>query len=231
MPVQTPICDFGKKALPFELKSTENKVISLNDIKGENGTLIMFICNHCPYVKAITKELVEDCNSLGEFILKGIPQMVAGGPRIDVDFQIDADGILSVSATETTTGNSAMIEIKPSYGLTEEEITKMIKDSNNSAEVDMKLRRLNESIVEGKRVIYALEQALNSDGKELLSNDEFNTLVAKLQSLKSSLSTDDSELIEKNIQELEKQSEFYVERRMNSSIKSLIAGKGIDDIL
>jgi peroxiredoxin len=64
MPVQTPICDFGKKALPFELKSTENKVISLNDIKGENGTLIMFICNHCPYVKAITKELVEDCNEL-----------------------------------------------------------------------------------------------------------------------------------------------------------------------
>ena len=177
------------------------------------------------------RELVDDCNSLGEFILKDIPQMVAGGPRIDVDFQIDADGILSVSATETTTGNSAMIEIKPSHGLTEEEITKMIKDSNNSAEVDMKLRRLNESIVEGKRVIYALEQALNSDGKELLSNDEFNTLVAKLQSLKSSLSTDDSELIEKNIQELEKQSEFYVERRMNTSIKSLIAGKGIDDIL
>ena len=64
MPVQTPICDFGKKALPFELKSTENKVISLNDIKGENGTLIMFICNHCPYVKAITKEIVEDCNKL-----------------------------------------------------------------------------------------------------------------------------------------------------------------------
>ena len=64
MPVQTPICDFGKKALPFELKSTENKIISLDDIKGENGTLIMFICNHCPYVKAVTKEIVEDCNEL-----------------------------------------------------------------------------------------------------------------------------------------------------------------------
>ena len=64
MPIQTPICDFGQKALPFELKSTDNKIISLNDIKGENGTLIMFICNHCPYVKAITKELVEDCNEL-----------------------------------------------------------------------------------------------------------------------------------------------------------------------
>jgi peroxiredoxin len=64
MPVQTPICDFGKKALPFELKSTDNKIISLDEIKGENGTLIMFICNHCPYVKAITKDIVDDCNEL-----------------------------------------------------------------------------------------------------------------------------------------------------------------------
>ena len=64
MPIQTPICDFGQKAIPFELKSTDNKILSLNDIKGEIGTLIMFICNHCPYVKAITKELVEDCGCL-----------------------------------------------------------------------------------------------------------------------------------------------------------------------
>tara|TARA_B100001173_G_scaffold38550_1_gene29872 strand:- start:1094 stop:1648 length:555 start_codon:yes stop_codon:yes gene_type:complete len=64
MPVQTPICDFGKKALPFKLKSINNKLISLNDVKGENGTLVMFICNHCPYVKAVTKEIVEDCNQL-----------------------------------------------------------------------------------------------------------------------------------------------------------------------
>ena len=64
MPIQTPICDFGQKAIPFELKSTENSIISLNDIKGDNGTLVMFICNHCPYVKAITKDIVEDCNEL-----------------------------------------------------------------------------------------------------------------------------------------------------------------------
>ena len=67
MPIQTPICDFGQKAIPFELKSTDNKIISLNDIKGENGTLIMFICNHCPYVKAIIKDLVEDCEKLKDF--------------------------------------------------------------------------------------------------------------------------------------------------------------------
>ena len=72
MPVLTPICDFGRKALPFELKSTENKNVSLNNIKGENGTLIMFICNHCPYVKAITKELVEDCNELNKIGINSV---------------------------------------------------------------------------------------------------------------------------------------------------------------
>ena len=72
MPIQTPICDFGQKAIPFELKSTENKILSLNDIKGENGTLIMFICNHCPYVKAITKELVEDCAELNNIGINSV---------------------------------------------------------------------------------------------------------------------------------------------------------------
>ena len=177
------------------------------------------------------RELVEDCNSLGEFILHNIPSMVAGGPRIDVDFQIDADGILSVSATETTTGNTSSIEIKPSHGLTEADITRMINDSNDSAEVDLQLRRLNESIVEAKRVIYALEQALQSDGKELLSKNENDKIHEKLVSLKETLKSKDSLLIKQNISELENASEFYVERRMNSSIKSLITGKGIDDIL
>ena len=177
------------------------------------------------------RELVDDCNSLGSFILSDIPSMVAGGPRIDVDFQIDADGILSVSATETTTGNTSTIEVKPSYGLSESDITQIIKDSNESAEIDMNLRRLNESIVEGKIVVYALEQALNNDGKDLLSNEEYQSIIDKLDILKSSISGDNSDLIEHGIKEVEKQSEFYVERRMNSSIKSLIAGKGIDDIL
>ena len=177
------------------------------------------------------RELVQDCNSLGEFILKNIPSMVAGGPRIDVDFQIDADGILSVSATETTTGNSSMIEVKPSYGLTESDIMKMIDDSNNNAEIDMTLRRLNESIVEGKRVIYALEQALQNDGKDLLSEEEITMVNTELEGLKLSITREDSSVIEKKIKQVEKKSEFYVERRMNSSIKSFIAGKGIDDIL
>ena len=72
MPIQTPICDFGKKAVPFELKSTEGKILKLNEIKGENGTLIMFICNHCPYVKAVTKDIVEDCNELKKIGINSI---------------------------------------------------------------------------------------------------------------------------------------------------------------
>ena len=72
MPVQTPICDFGKKALPFELKSTDNKIISLDNIRGENGTLIMFICNHCPYVKAVIKDIVEDCKNLENLGIKSL---------------------------------------------------------------------------------------------------------------------------------------------------------------
>ena len=73
MPIKTPVCDFGKKAENFELKSTENKLISLNDIKGENGTLVMFICNHCPYVKAIIRDVVEDCTKLSDCLLYTSP--------------------------------------------------------------------------------------------------------------------------------------------------------------
>ena len=81
MPIQTPICDFGQKAIPFELKSTANKILSLNDIKGENGTLIMFICNHCPYVKAITKELVEDCSELKKIGINSCLLYTSPSPR------------------------------------------------------------------------------------------------------------------------------------------------------
>jgi molecular chaperone HscA len=107
----------------------------------------------------------------------------------------------------------------------------MIEDSNASAEVDMESRRLNESIVEGKRVVYALEQALKTDGNDLLSENEIASIIKKLDALKLSITKNDSLIIEGKIKEVEKGSEFYVERRMNSSIKSLIAGKGIDDIL
>jgi len=123
------------------------------------------------------------------------------------------------------------IDVKPSYGLTEVEITKMIEESNSHANSDMIARKLNESKVEAKRVIYALEQALIKDGNELLSDSEVSTIKQSLSELKSSLDKNDPDIINHNIKETEKISEFYVDRRMNRSINSFIAGKGVDDIL
>ena len=177
------------------------------------------------------REMVENCSSLGEFILNDIPPMVSGAPRIVVEFQVDADGILSVTATENISGTSSSIEVKPSYGLSDSEITKMIEESNSSAKEDIFLRKLNESRVEGERVIYALEQALDRDGKDLLNATELNLITRALNNLKNNISQKDPEKINKLILNLETVSEFYVERRMNRSIKSMIAGKGIDDIL
>ena len=177
------------------------------------------------------RELIEHCKSLGRFVLHGIPPMISGAPRIEVEFQIDVDGILSVVATERISGASSSIEVKPSYGLTESEISEMIQDANESAETDVKLRKLNESKVEAKRVIYALEEALKKDGKILLNTKELKVIDKELNLLKEKISSKDPDLINDAIKMLEKKSEFYVEKRMNSSIKSLIAGKNIDDIL
>ena len=177
------------------------------------------------------RELIEHCKSLGRFVLHGIPPMISGAPRIEVEFQIDVDGILSVVATERISGASSSIEVKPSYGLTESEISAMIQDANESVETDVKLRKLNESKVEAKRVIYALEEALKKDGKILLNTKELKVIDKELNLLKEKISSKDPDLINDAIKMLEKKSEFYVEKRMNSSIKSLIAGKNIDDIL
>jgi len=177
------------------------------------------------------RELIEHCKSLGKFILHEIPPMISGSPRIEVEFQIDVDGILSVIATEKISGVSSSIEVKPSYGLTETEISTMIQDANELAETDMELRKLNESKVEAKRVIYALEQALKKDGKSLLNTKELKIIDEELNLLKQATSSNKPDLINDAIKKLEKKSEFYVERRMNSSIKSLITGKNIDDIL
>ena len=177
------------------------------------------------------RELVNDCKSLGQFILTDIPPMVSGAARIDVEFQIDVDGLLSVTAIEKNSGVMSSIDVKPSYGLSEVEITKMIEESNSHANSDMVARKLNESKVEAKRVIYALEQALIKDGNELLSDNELSTIKQSLSELKSSLDKNDPDLINHNIKQTEKTSEFYVDRRMNRSINSFIAGKGVDDIL
>ena len=177
------------------------------------------------------RELVSDCKSLGKIILENIPPMISGMPRIEVEFQIDADGILSVTATELNSQSRATTTIKPTFGLSEEDISNMISEANETADEDKNARRLNESKIEAKRVIYALEQALSSDGNDLLSESEYNDIVTELGHLKSLVKSDNYENIDNQIKNLEDKSEFYVERRMNKSINSLITGRGVDDVL
>ncbi len=177
------------------------------------------------------RESVSDCRSLGKFTLNNLPQMVAGAPRIEVSFQIDADGILIVNAFEIHSKSSMSLDIKPSFGLSDEDILSFVDDANESADTDLELRKLKESKIEGERVIYALEQALESDGKELLKNNELSIINSQLDKLKLVLKSENAEQIVEEIKSLEKISEFYVERRMNASIKTLIEGKGVDDII
>ena len=177
------------------------------------------------------RESVADCRSLGKYILNDLPQMVAGAPRIEISFQIDADGILIVNAFEIHSKSSMSLDIKPSFGLSDEDILSIVDDANASANTDLELRKLKESKVEGERVTYALEQALESDGKELLKNSELSVIKSQLDKLKLVLKGENAEQIVEEIKNLEKISEFYVERRMNASIKTLIEGKGVDDIL
>jgi len=175
------------------------------------------------------RDLVSDCRSLAKFIVKDIPPMLAGAARVKLDFQIDADGILSVSATEMTTKNITSIEVKPSYGIDDSEIEKMLKDSIDNAEDDINNRHLNEAVVEGKRVILSINSALNIDGKELLNEEEFNKITKARDNLEKELNNKIKDNIIDAIKALEKSSEEYVSRRMNSNIKKIMKGTDIKE--
>ena len=176
------------------------------------------------------RELVADCRSLATFDLTGLPPLVAGAAKIRVTFQVDADGLLSVSAREVSTGISASIEVKPSYGLTDEEIESMLKASMDHAHEDMLARSLREEQVEADRVIEALNAALEKDGELLLSDDEMSDIVAQRDALiEARNSTNDPQEIKQAIKTLEKHSEDYVARRMNSSVRSMMQGHKVEE--
>ena len=141
------------------------------------------------------RDLVSDCRSLAKFIVKDIPPMLAGAARINIQFQIDADGILSVSAKETSTNKVTTIEVKPSYGISDSEIEEMLRDSFDNAKEDIERRHLNESIVEGKRVILSINSALNIDGSNLLNKDEYKAICKARDELESKLSSGNKEII------------------------------------
>lgn len=177
------------------------------------------------------REDVSACISLGEFTLLDIPPLVAGAARIVVKFQVDADGLLTVSAREQTVNKETLIQIKPSHGLSPDKIQEMLSSSNALAEEDKNYRLLKENIVEAERAIYAIEEAIKTDGKDLLNTDELTKINDSISYLKKAVINNDVNEIKDAISKLENTCEFYVERRMNNSIKSLIAGKDINDII
>ncbi|BCU64637.1 Fe-S protein assembly chaperone HscA [Acinetobacter bouvetii DSM 14964 = CIP 107468] len=174
------------------------------------------------------RDLVEHCRSLGRFVLRGIPPMTAGQARIEVTFQVDADGLLTVSATETTSGVHAQIDIKPSYGLSDSDTERLLLDGFKFAEEDKALRHLQETKVEAKRELEALEQALKADA-QLLSASELSALnTAKVQ-LEVQLEGDEIKAIEDAVEQLKIHSDAFAAARMNQHIDAALKGTKLDD--
>lgn len=175
------------------------------------------------------RELVSDCRSLARFELRGIPPMTAGAARIRVTYQVDADGLLSVSARETLSGVQASVVVKPSYGLGDEDITRMLEDSFRTASDDMKARALREQQVDAGRLLDATASALVVDG-ELLDAEERARVDAAFVALQSVVGGDDADAIEGAIKALAATTDEFAARRMNKSIKAALAGKNIREI-
>ncbi|AMG65306.1 Fe-S protein assembly chaperone HscA [Providencia stuartii] len=175
------------------------------------------------------REMVSDCRSLARFSLRDIPPMAAGGAHIRVTFQVDADGLLSVSAMEKSTGVAASIQVKPSYGLTDTEISSMIKDSMANAQDDLNARRLAEQKVEAARVLESLTSALEQDAN-LLTPDEESAIDNAVNILIEAVEGTDPTAIENAIKQLDKQSQGFAARRMDASIRQALSGQSVDEI-
>jgi molecular chaperone HscA len=176
------------------------------------------------------RELVADCRSLAKFELRGIPPMVAGAARIRVTFQVDADGLLSVSAREQGTGIEAAITVKPSYGLSDDEIAGMLQDANAHAADDMKARALNEQRVEGNSLVEATRAALEQDGEALLDADERGAIRTRIGELEQRIMGDDHQAIKRAIESLNEATSEFAARRMDASVKRALRGHKLDEL-
>lgn len=174
------------------------------------------------------RDLVEHCRSLGRFVLRGIPPMTAGQARIEVTFQVDADGLLTVSAKETTSGVHAEIDIKPSYGLSDTDTERLLLDGYKFAEEDKHLRHLHETKVEAQRELEALEQALKVDA-QLLTTEQLNALNQAKVHLSTQLTTNDIQAIEDAVEKLKTYSDAFAAERMNQHIDQALKGTKLDD--
>jgi molecular chaperone HscA len=175
------------------------------------------------------RELVEDCRSLARFELRGIPAMTAGAAHIRVTFKVDADGLLSVSAMEKSSGVESSIEVKPSFGLDDNQISQMIKDSMSNAEEDMQARMLKEQQVEASRVIESVQAALVADSR-LLDSDEIIVIESAIKALAQVSQGMNIKAIENALDKLNDSTAIFAERRMDSSISQALAGQAVDKI-
>jgi len=176
------------------------------------------------------RELISDCRSLAHFELHGIPPMVAGAAKIRVSFQVDADGLLNVSAKEIVSGVEAHIEVKPSYGLDDDDITRMLKESFTHAREDMQVRALREQQVDAGRMYEDLLAALEADGRGLLNEEEYHCLEMALNGLNEIRHSQNHREIARHIEMVSKTSEEFAARRMNASIQKALAGHSLDEI-
>ncbi|KGQ53718.1 Hsc66 [Gallibacterium anatis] len=173
------------------------------------------------------RELVQDCRSLARFSLKGIPPMVAGAAHVRVTYQVDADGLLSVTAMEKSTGVHSSIQVKPSYGLTDEEITQMIKSSHENAKADMQARELAEQRVEAARVLENVYSALAEDAA-LLNEQELAEVRMAVEKLEQLQHQEDSQKIAEGIKQLDQATRNFAAKRMDNSIKQALAGHSVE---
>ena len=176
------------------------------------------------------RERVSDCRSLANFTLTDIPPMVAGSAKIRVTFQIDADGLLSVSARELSTLKETSVTVKPSYGLSEEQMIHMLTQSFENAEEDKKIRALSEAKIEGEQIITAVQNALHKDGKHLLTQDEIKDIQNAILTLSSSLKESDADLIIGLTKNLNALTESFAAKLMDQSVGNALKGKSIDKV-
>jgi molecular chaperone HscA len=175
------------------------------------------------------RELVADCRSLARFELRGIPPMVAGAARIRVSFQVDADGLLSVSARELGSGVEAAVQVKPSYGLADDDIARMLKEGFSSAEADMQARALREARVEAERMDLATQAALAADG-DLLTDAERSDIGELLVRVRAAAQGDEPDAINNAVEALADGTESFAAARMNRGIRAALTGRGLDEI-
>ena len=175
------------------------------------------------------RELVSDCRSLARFELRGIPPMVAGAARIRVMFQVDADGLLAVTAREMASGIEAGVSVRPSYGLSDDEIARMLQDSMTTADVDVRARAVREAQVDAQRLLEATQAALAQDSA-LLSGDEQAAIAAALQRLQNAASGTDPESIKTAIDAVSYATDAFAARRMDRSIRAALAGRKVDEV-